>query len=87
LRAGYAYGKRPNDGDLNSTSFGVLAVTPIRLATAGLTWKTGSGSELHMSYIRFDGTEYSGPSATFPGARESVKPLVNAVNIAWSRKI
>jgi long-chain fatty acid transport protein len=87
LRAGYAYGKRANDGDLNAASFGSLAVTPIRIATAGLTWKTDSGNELHMSLVRVDGTEYSGPSAVFPGARESVKPFVNAVNIAWSRKI
>jgi long-chain fatty acid transport protein len=87
IRAGYAYGKRANDGDLNSTSFGVLAINPIRLATAGLTWKMASGDKLHMSYVRVDGTEYSGPSAIFPGARESAKPFVNAVNIAWSRKI
>ncbi len=85
LRCGYTYGKRANDGDLDSASFGVLAVNPIRAASVGLTWKMSSGSKLHMAYARMDGTRYGGPSAIFPGARESVRPLVNAVNIAWSR--
>lgn len=85
IRAGYSYGKRANDGDLDSVSFGVLAVNPLRSASIGLTWKTDSGSKLHISYLRMDGTEYGGPSAIFPGARESVKPFVNAISIAWSR--
>ena len=85
LRAGYTYGKRANDNDLNAVSFGVLAVNPIRAASVGMSWKTDSGSELHMGFARMDGTKYKGPSAIFPGARESVRPYVYAVNIAWSQ--
>ncbi|RLA42576.1 MAG: long-chain fatty acid transporter [Gammaproteobacteria bacterium] len=85
LRAGYTYGRRANDNDLDAASFGVLAVNPIRAGSVGMTWKTSSGDELHMGYARMDGTTYGGPSAIFPGARESVRPYVNAINIAWSR--
>ena len=87
LRAGYTYGKRANDNGLDSVSFGVLAVNPIRAASVGLTWEMSSGNELHMGFARMDGTKYKGPSAIFSGARESVRPYVYAVNIAWSRKL
>ena len=85
LRAGYTYGQRANDNDLNAVSFGVLAVNPIRAASVGMSWKTDSGSELHMGFARMDGTKYKGPSAIFSGAKESVRPYVYAVNIAWSQ--
>ena len=85
LRAGYTYGKRANDNDLDAVSFGVLAVNPIRAVSVGFTWKTNSGNELHMAAALMDGTKYEGPSAIFPGARESVRPYVYAVNVAWSR--
>ncbi|MEZ0150909.1 MAG: OmpP1/FadL family transporter [Candidatus Reddybacter sp.] len=87
LRAGYTYGKRANDNNVDAASFGVLAVNPIRAGSVGFTWKTSAGSKLHMSYAHMDGANYAGPSAIFPGARESVRPYVNAVNIAWSRQM
>ncbi len=87
LRAGFTYGKRANDSDLDAVTFGVLASNPIRAGTLGFTWKTKKGSELHVGYARISGTNYSGPSALFPGARESVQPYVNAVNVAWSRRL
>tara|TARA_R110000787_G_scaffold35789_1_gene91625 strand:+ start:15905 stop:17320 length:1416 start_codon:yes stop_codon:yes gene_type:complete len=85
LRAGYTYGKRAHDNDLDSVTFGVVASNPIRAASIGFTWKTPTGNELHMGYARMTGENYGGPSALFPGARESVKPYVNAINVAWSR--
>lgn len=87
LRAGYTYGKRANDSDLDAVTFGVLSSNPIYAGTLGFTWKTKTGSELHMGYARVSGTNYGGPSSLFPGARENIQPYINAVNIAWSRKI
>ncbi|OUS09413.1 hypothetical protein A9Q89_12915 [Gammaproteobacteria bacterium 53_120_T64] len=87
LRGGYTYGKRANDNNLDAASFGVLAINPIRAASVGFSWKTRAGSRLHMSYARMDGANYAGPSAIFAGARESARPYVNAINIAWSRQL
>ena len=87
LRAGYAYGKRAHDNDLDSVSFGVMAANPVDAASMGFTWKTARGNELHLSYAHQSGRNYGGPSALFPGARESVQPYVNSLNVAWSRKL
>lgn len=87
LRAGYTYGKRANDNDLDAISFGILASNPIRAGSVGFTWKANKGDELHMGYARISGGNYGGPSALFSGARESVKPYVNALNIAWSHQL
>jgi long-chain fatty acid transport protein len=87
LRAGYTYGERANASNLDSTTFGVVSSNPIRAASIGFTRKTADGNELHMAYARITGENYGGPSAIFPGARESAKPYVNAVNIAWSRSL
>ena len=87
LRAGYTYGKRANNNDLDAVSLGVLAINPVRAGTVGFTWKTDKGSELHMGYARVSGGNYGGPSALFPSARESAKPYINALNIAWTRQL
>ncbi|MEH6638395.1 MAG: outer membrane protein transport protein [Porticoccaceae bacterium] len=87
VRAGYTYGKRANNNDLDAISFGVLASNPIRAASMGFTWKTAKGDEFHMSYAHISGENYNGPSALFPGAKESVQPYINALNVAWSRKL
>lgn len=86
LRAGFTYGQRANDNDLDSVTFGVLSANPLRAGAMGLTWQTEEGNELHMGYARVSGGIYGGPSALFSGARESIKPYVNAVNVAWSRR-
>lgn len=87
LRAGYTYGKRAHDNGLDSVTFGVVASNPIRAASMGFTWKTSAGNQLHMGYARITGETYGGPSALFPGATESVKPYVKAINVAWSRQL
>ncbi|MEH6543765.1 MAG: outer membrane protein transport protein [Porticoccaceae bacterium] len=87
VRAGYTYGKRANNNDLDAISFGVLASNPIRAASMGFTWKAAKGDEFHMSYAHISGENYNGPSALFPGAKESVQPYINALNVAWSRKL
>jgi len=79
--------QRAHDNGLDSVTFGVVASNPIRAASIGFTWKTPTGNELHMGYARMTGENYGGPSALFPGARESVKPYVNAINVAWSRPL
>ncbi|MDX2424730.1 MAG: TonB-dependent receptor [Cycloclasticus sp.] len=84
LRAGYAYGQRAHDNDIEATSFSVLTPNPVQQFTLGLSWKTKSGNELHVGYERFVRETYSGPSAIFPGATESVKPHVNALHVAWT---
>ncbi len=87
LRAGYTYGKRAHDNELDSVTFGVVASNPLRAASIGFSLETTAGNKLHMAYARMTGENYGGPSALFPGARESVKPYVNALNIAWSRSL
>lgn len=84
LRAGYTYGERAHDNDLDSVSFGVISANPVDAAALGFTWKTTKGNELHMSYAHVSGKNYGGPSALFPGARESVQPYINSLNVAWS---
>ncbi|MEO1962349.1 MAG: outer membrane protein transport protein, partial [Cycloclasticus sp.] len=84
LRAGYAYGKRPNDNHLSSTTFSLLTPNPIHQASVGLSWETKSGNELHVGFEHFFKETLTGPSALFPGARESVTPYVNALHVAWT---
>lgn len=87
LRAGFAYGKRPNaDNDINAVSLSVLTPNSLRLGSAGFTWKTAKGNELHMAFARFIRATYSGPSALFPDATESVTPYVNMLSAAWSHR-
>ena len=84
LRAGYAYGKRPNEEDLDATSLSVLTPNAIHQASLGLSWQTSTGNELHLGFAHFFKDTYRGPSAIFPGARESLKPYVNALHVAWT---
>ncbi|MBV1875271.1 MAG: outer membrane protein transport protein [Cycloclasticus sp.] len=84
LRAGYAYGKRANDNDIQATTLSLLTPNPEEQFSFGLSWKTQQGNELHVGYERFVKEKYSGPSALFPGARESVTPYVNALHVAYT---
>ncbi len=87
LRGGFAYGRRPNDNDINAISFSLLTPNPLYQASLGFSWKTEQGDEFHMAFARFINGTYSGPSALFPGATESVKPHVNALSAAWSWRL
>ena len=86
VRAGFAYGKRPNDNNINAVSLSVLTPNSIRQASAGFTWKTARGNEFHMAISRFLLSTYRGPSALFPGATESLSPYVNTLSAAWSQR-
>lgn len=87
LRAGFAYGKRPNDNDINAVSFNMMAPNQLRSTSIGFTWQTSKGNEFHMAAGRFLESTYRGPSALFPGATETVKPYVNTLSVAWSRHL
>lgn len=84
LRAGYAYGKRPSDNDIDATTLSILAPNPVRQLSFGLSWQTQEGNALHIGYERFIKETYRGPSALFPGASESVTPYVNAIHVAYT---
>jgi long-chain fatty acid transport protein len=84
FRAGYAYGKRPHDEDLDATTLSVLTPNPIHQASVGLSWKTPKGNELHLGFAHYFKDTYRGPSGILPGAMESVEPYVNTLHIAWT---
>lgn len=91
LRAGFGYGKRPNDDDINSVSFNMLAPNQLRQASAGFTWQLSDRHELHGSVGHFfsEKNPYSGPSATAGlgiGGTEEIRPHVEMLMIAWSRR-
>ncbi len=91
LRAGYAYGRRPNDSeDINTVTFNMLAPNPVDQYTLGLSWALDQKSELHVAYGKFVEDEYRGPSATAGlgiGGEESVKPYVDTLFIGWSKRL
>ncbi len=84
LRAGYAYGKRPNSNKIESTTFSLLTPNPIHQASVGLSWEAKNGNELHVGFEHFFKETLTGPSALFSDARESVTPYVNALHVAWT---
>jgi long-chain fatty acid transport protein len=86
LRAGFGYGKRPNDDDINSVSFNMLAPNPLRQASAGFTWQLSDRHELHGSIGHFFADTYRGLSATPIGGSEKIRPHVEMVMLAWSRR-
>ncbi len=87
LRCGFAYGKRPNNNGLDSVSFSMLTPNPLRQFSAGLSYKTDSGDELHVGLSRFVRGTYRGPSALFPGATETLDAYVNTLSVAWTRHL
>jgi long-chain fatty acid transport protein len=84
LRGGYDYGKKPNKDDLDAVSIGVFMPNSVHRAGVGLSWKTEKGSEVHVGYTHYFNSNYSGPSAIFPGATESLTAYVNLLHIAWT---
>ena len=86
LRAGYEYGERPNDNGLDATSLSVLAPNAEHRASVGLSWQTRQGGALHLGYGHYFKDTYSGPSALFPGATESVAAYVHTLHVAWTVK-
>lgn len=87
LRAGYAYGDRPQrDASANSVSFNLMAPNPVRNATAGFTWAFARGHDLQFAYGRYLKGTYGGPGATPLGGTESVTPYVNTFYLGWSRR-
>jgi long-chain fatty acid transport protein len=84
LRAGYSYGERPNDNDLDATSFSVMTPNSVHQVSLGLSWQTDQGGAFHLALGHFFKDTYSGPSAIFPGARESVTARVYTLHLAWT---
>lgn len=90
LRAGYAYGRRPNDQSMNSVTFNLLAPNPVRQASAGMSWALNEKDDLQFSYGRYIEKKYSGPSATAAlgiGGVEQLTPHVDTVYVGWSRRL
>lgn len=85
LRGGYEYGRRPNKDDIDAASIGVIVPSPVHRASIGLTWQSQISGNFHLGYGRYFKSNYSGPSAIFPGATESVKGSGNVLHFAWSR--
>ncbi|WP_448510480.1 OmpP1/FadL family transporter [Immundisolibacter sp.] len=86
LRAGFAYGKRPNDDDRNSVSLNMLAPNPLRQASVGFTWRVSDRHALHGALGHFFASTYRGPSAAIPGASEKIRPHVETLMLVWSRQ-
>ena len=88
LRAGYAYGARPQrDDGINSVTMNMLTPNAEHQFSAGLTWRPSTGGEFHMGYSRFIAPAYEGPSATALlgiGGRERIEAHVNTVMLGWS---
>lgn len=87
LRAGFAYGERPQrDASVNSASFNLMTPNPVRNVTGGFTWTFATGHDLQFAYGRYLKGTYGGPSATALGGYESVTPYVNTFYLGWSRR-
>ena len=84
LRGGYEYGRRPNKEDLDTVSIGVLTPNAIHRASLGLSWQAERGDDFHLGVAHYFRSNYSGPSAIFPGATESQSPYVNLLHFAWT---
>lgn len=90
LRAGYAYGRRPNDQSMNSVTFNLLAPNPIHQVTAGMSWALNEKNDLHLSLGRYVKEKYTGPSVTAGlgvGGREQMTAYVDTVYVGWSRRL
>jgi long-chain fatty acid transport protein len=86
LRAGFAYGRRPNDESRDSVSLNLLTPNPIENLTAGFSWMPqGTNGEVNFAYGRYVAASYAGPSAIAgPHAIESTKAFVNTVWLGYS---
>lgn len=90
LRAGYAYGRRPNDDSINSVTLNLLTPNPRHQATVGLSWRPEKGPALHLAVGHFFKQTYEGPSATAAlgvGGRDKIEPYVTTVMVGASWKM
>ncbi|WP_440940074.1 OmpP1/FadL family transporter [Immundisolibacter sp.] len=87
LRAGYGYGARPNDDDINTVSFNMLTPNQLRQASVGFSWQLSEDHELHGSAGHYFESTYRGPSAALPGATEKIRPHVEMLMLAWSWRL
>ena len=90
VRAGYAYGRRPNDDSIESVTLNLLTPNPRHQFSVGLSWQPNERHELHLAASRFVLQTYKGPSATAllgVGGRESIEPEVHTVMLAWSWRL
>ncbi|TAM12864.1 MAG: hypothetical protein EPN72_12285 [Nevskiaceae bacterium] len=90
LRAGYAYGRRPDDESSNSTTLNMMTPNPIVNVTLGFSWSMNDKNDLNFAYGRYLAATYKGPSslATLPGigpaAMESMRAFVDTIYLGWS---
>jgi long-chain fatty acid transport protein len=91
LRAGWNYGKAPIKGDIDDTSFNILAPATVEQhLTLGLTYTTATGGELTVSYMHAFENSITGPSATSllgVGGTETLKMHQNSLGVAYSWKL
>lgn len=90
LRAGYAYGDRPQrDAGMDSVTLNMMAPTAVHQASVGVSWQPRAQHELNLAYSRFIAPAFDGPSATRVlgvGGTERVHGHVNTAMLAWSWK-
>lgn len=86
LRAGFAYGRRPNDASRDSVTLNLLTPNPTKNLTAGFSWvPTPTMGEIHFAYGHYISPTYTGPSAIAgPQAVESMRAFVNTVWVGYS---
>jgi len=91
LRAGWNYGKSPIKGDIDDTSFNILAPATVENhLTLGLTYTTASGGELTVSYMHAFENSITGASATSllgVGGTETLKMHQDSLGVAYAWKM
>jgi long-chain fatty acid transport protein len=91
LRAGWNHGKSPIAGNIDDTSFNILAPATVEdHLTLGLTYTTASGGEWTVAYMHAFENSITGTSATSllgVGGTETLKMYQNSLGVAYSWKM
>ncbi|WP_260292027.1 OmpP1/FadL family transporter [Sedimenticola hydrogenitrophicus] len=91
LRAGWNHGKSPIDGNIDDTSFNILAPATVEdHLTLGFTYRTSTGGEWTMSYMHAFENSITGASAASllgVGGTETLKMYQDSIGVAYSWKM
>lgn len=88
LRAGWNYGKAPMKGDIDDTSFNILAPATVENhLTLGMTYTTATGGEWTVAYMHAFENSITGPTATAVGGTETLKMHQDSLGVAYSWKM
>src|SRR5581483_4146175 len=87
---GWAYGRRPQDESVGSTTLSMITPNPIHQIDAGFTSQVSRSNDVQVSYERYLPSTYRGPSGTSAlgiGGTESMHPNVTVIYLAWTWRI